>query len=145
MTPTFALVLQASSTSPPCCSGFQCNRGQLPGIPGVVIGHNERIAWGVTTLFADVQDAYLEELNPDNSHQYRYRGSGKRRGLSRAISGERQAAVTREVIVTRHGPIMDSIMLTGATIQIRKGLRPAVALAGLRTIQRPCQSHSGAS
>jgi penicillin G amidase len=35
----------------------------LPGSPGVVIGHNGRIAWGVTNLMADVQDLFVERLN----------------------------------------------------------------------------------
>src|SRR5690606_32381949 len=38
----------------------------LPGVPGVVIGHNDHIAWGVTNLQIDVQDLYLERLNPNN-------------------------------------------------------------------------------
>jgi penicillin G amidase len=36
----------------------------LPGVPGVVLGHNEHIAWGATNVGPDVQDLYLEILNP---------------------------------------------------------------------------------
>ncbi len=42
----------------------------LPGIPLVLIGHNERIAWGITASFADVQDHYVETLNPEDPNQY---------------------------------------------------------------------------
>src|SRR6185369_12257800 len=40
------------------------------GIPGVILGHNERIAWGFTNVGPDVQDLYLEKFNPDNPKQY---------------------------------------------------------------------------
>jgi penicillin amidase len=45
----------------------------IPGIPGVVVGHNERIAWGSTALMADAQDLFIEELDEETKH-YRYRG-----------------------------------------------------------------------
>lgn len=41
---------------------------------GVVVGHNARIAWGVTTLTIDVQDNYLLRVNPDNPLQYEWDG-----------------------------------------------------------------------
>src|SRR5213078_329941 len=36
----------------------------LPGVPGVIIGRNDRIAWGFTNTGPDVQDLYLEKLEP---------------------------------------------------------------------------------
>ena len=48
-----------------------------PWLPGVVIGHNERVAWGMTALpaaVADVADVYVEQVNPANPHQVQYRG-----------------------------------------------------------------------
>jgi penicillin amidase len=35
----------------------------LPGVPGVVVGHNQRIAWGITNLGFDVQDLYVEKMD----------------------------------------------------------------------------------
>ena len=43
----------------------------LPGAPLVVIGHNDRIAWGVTNNGADVLDLYIETFNPASSDEYR--------------------------------------------------------------------------
>jgi len=40
------------------------------GTPGIVIGHNNRIAWGLTFLAYDVQDLYIEKINPANANQY---------------------------------------------------------------------------
>jgi penicillin amidase len=48
-----------------------------PWLPGVVIGHNERVAWGMTALpaaAADIADVYVERINPANLHQVQYRG-----------------------------------------------------------------------
>jgi len=48
-----------------------------PWLPGVVIGHNERVAWGTTALSAaaaDTADVYVERVNPANPHQVQYRG-----------------------------------------------------------------------
>jgi penicillin amidase len=39
----------------------------LPGIPSIVIGHNEHIAWGMTTTYFDFTDVYLDELTPDGN------------------------------------------------------------------------------
>ena len=44
------------------------------GVPGVVIGHNDRIAWGVTNVGPDVQDLFIEKINPENPNQYEYLG-----------------------------------------------------------------------
>jgi penicillin amidase len=44
-----------------------------PWLPGVAIGHNERVAWGMTAFAADVVDVYVEHVNPANAHQVRYR------------------------------------------------------------------------
>ena len=45
----------------------------LPGVPGVVVGHNQRIAWGITNLQFDVQDLYIEKFD-DRTGRYLYRG-----------------------------------------------------------------------
>jgi len=42
--------------------------------PGVIIGHNNRIAWGFTNLGPDVQDQFVERFNPDNPNQYEVNG-----------------------------------------------------------------------
>ncbi len=46
--------------------GLDVTGVSLPGVPGVIIGHNQRIAWGVTNLGFDVQDLYLEKIDPQN-------------------------------------------------------------------------------
>jgi penicillin amidase len=45
------------------CPGLNAVGVSLPGVPLVIIGHNESIAWGVTNSGVDVQDLYVEKLN----------------------------------------------------------------------------------
>jgi len=46
----------------------------LPGLPGIVIGHNDRIAWGLTNAAFDAEDVFIERLNPDDPNQYQVNG-----------------------------------------------------------------------
>ena len=43
----------------------------LPGLPGITIGHNQRIAWGVTNVMTDVQDVFVERVNTRQEALYR--------------------------------------------------------------------------
>jgi penicillin amidase len=52
---------------------FDVIGASLPGVPGIVIGHNARIAWGVTNVGPDVQDLFIEKVNND-TNQYEYKG-----------------------------------------------------------------------
>jgi penicillin amidase len=54
--------------------GWNVIGATAPWLPGVAIGHNDRVAWGMTSFPADVQDVYVERLNPANRHQVEDRG-----------------------------------------------------------------------
>ncbi|HEX6819189.1 MAG TPA: penicillin acylase family protein [Ktedonobacterales bacterium] len=83
----------------------------LPGIPGVIIGHNDYIAWGVTNVEADNTDLYLETLDPTNHPgQYFYEGSWqplKVRHETIKVRGGSPVSLT--VSATDHGPLMNSV------------------------------------
>jgi penicillin amidase len=49
--------------------GWNVAGATAPWLPGVAIGHNDRVAWGMTALEADTADIYVERVNPENSHQ----------------------------------------------------------------------------
>src|ERR1700693_584781 len=49
-----------------------------PALPGIAIGHNENIAFGLTIVGIDQQDLYVETVNPTNPAEYRYRGAWKK-------------------------------------------------------------------
>jgi penicillin amidase len=46
----------------------------LPGVPGILIGHNDRIAWGLTNAAFDAEDVFIERINPENPNQYEVNG-----------------------------------------------------------------------
>ena len=77
----------------------------LPGAPGVIVGHNQRIAWGITNLQFDVQDLYVEKLN-ERTGQYLYQGHVEQaRGEREQIRVKARPPVDLVVWVTRHGPL----------------------------------------
>jgi penicillin amidase len=77
------------------------------GVPGVVIGHNGHIAWGVTNVGPDVQDLFIEKINPDNPDQYQLDGQWQDMTVVhetiRVAGGD---DVDLAVRYTRHGPII---------------------------------------
>jgi penicillin amidase len=78
----------------------------IPGIPFIVIGHNARIGWGLTNVGADVQDFFVEQLDPSRGF-YRVGGDWVPLQMRRheiRVRG-RDAPVIFEVRTTRHGPI----------------------------------------
>lgn len=78
----------------------------LPGLPAVVIGHNERIAWGITNLHFDVQDMYAERIDL-NTGRYAYKNQLEQARLEReTIRIKGRPPVELPIWVTRHGPII---------------------------------------
>jgi penicillin G amidase len=79
----------------------------FPGAPGIVIGHNQHVAWGLTNAVSDVQDLYIEKFNPRNPNQYEYMGKWEEAQVIREeIIIRGSTPVIEEVRVTRHGPII---------------------------------------
>ncbi len=81
------------------------------GVPGVIIGHNDHIAWGVTNLGPDVQDLFIEKVNPENPNQYEYKGEWEDMEIiteTITVAGEDEPVVVRARL-TRHGPIINDI------------------------------------
>ena len=85
----------------------------FPGLPGIVAGHNERIAWGVTNLGPDVQDLYIEKFDKTNPTKYQT-PSGLRDAevrqeqikVRKSFTSTATETQTVAVTVTRHGPII---------------------------------------
>jgi penicillin amidase len=91
-----------SETCPFEMSGFS-----FAGVPGVVIGHNDRIAWGFTNVGPDVMDLYIERVNPDNPNQYEVNGKWvdfETRTETIQVAGS--DPVELNVRSTRHGPVL---------------------------------------
>jgi penicillin amidase len=97
--------------------GFTVAGATLPGLPGVVIGRNDRIAWALTSLEPDVQDLFVEEVDPEDETRYRWKEEWRqfetRRETIRVRGGRDTVVVVRASV---HGPIVsDAGVFEGAS------------------------------
>jgi len=84
----------------------------VPGVPGIVDGHNDHVAWGFTNGFPDVQDLYIERLRrtQDGRPQYEYNGEWLDAQVIREDIGVKGGqSVTEQVVITRHGPLINAL------------------------------------
>lgn len=82
----------------------------LPGVPGMVIGHNQYIAWGLTNGMVDDVDFYVEKLNPEDSLQYLYLGKWKDvKVVEEEIAVKNANPILVEIYTTQNGPIISNI------------------------------------
>jgi penicillin G amidase len=87
--------------------GWNVKGFTLPGAPMIIIGHNDRIAWGFTNNGADVQDLYVETFNPAAPDEYRVKGAWtKAQIIDETIHVKGQPDEHLKVVVTRHGPVV---------------------------------------
>lgn len=94
---------------------FDVSGFTFSGLPGVVIGHNQQIAWGFTNLGPDVVDLYLEKVEGE-----RYVYDGRRRRLETRqeqieVHG-RDEPVTFTVRSTHHGPLLSDVSKQLSTV-----------------------------
>jgi penicillin G amidase len=79
----------------------------LPGQPGIICGHNDRIAWGMTNVEVDNTDFYLEKTNPKNPDEYMYNGAWRKMEVRKekiAVKGGK--VVERVLRFTHRGPVI---------------------------------------
>lgn len=90
--------------------------GTLPGVPFVVLGRNDRIAWSMTTTNGDTQDLFVERIAPGDPQSYDTpTGPAKfdvREEVIRVGSEERRIRVRS----TRHGPVLSDVVASAATV-----------------------------
>lgn len=94
----------------------------FPGLPGVASGHNDQIAWGVTNLGPDVQDLYLERVNPANLNQYEVDGQWVDMEIVEELIyiGGQEEPVRWAARSTRHGPLLSDVSgSTAAPVALR--------------------------
>ncbi len=80
--------------------------GTVPGVPFVVVGHNGRLAWGLTTTNGDAQDVFVETLDPSDPSRYLTPDGPEPFEVREEtiLVGERPT--THTIRVTRHGPVI---------------------------------------
>ncbi len=94
--------------------GFHAAGVTLPGMPFVIAGHNEHVAWGFTALYADVQDLYVEKLDGKGNFQDNdaaWKPLAVDHEMIRVRLGK---DVKFDVQSTAHGPLLNSIFIKGS-------------------------------
>ncbi|MDQ7849635.1 MAG: penicillin acylase family protein [Armatimonadota bacterium] len=112
----------------------------FPGVPGIIIGHNRHIAWGLTNAMEDTQDLYLERFHFADPTLYLFRGRWERARVIREeinVRGRRDPE-TIHVRLTRHGPILNPAIegLKGFVALRWAALEPDRLLAALLGVNR---------
>ena len=95
--------------------GFSAQGATLPGVPGVIIGQTDRIAWGLTALEPDVEDLFVERPDPADPSRYLWKGQSlafERRIETILVRGAK--AERLEVRASVHGPVVTDV-LAGAS------------------------------
>ena len=110
----------------------------LPGVPGVILGHNGRIAWGFTNTGPDVQDLYLEKLDaaggyvtPDGPRAFRV--------IDETIRIKGREPEPLRVRISRHGPVISDVYRT-AQNEVPRGYVIAFAWTALADDDRTMQA-----
>ncbi len=89
------------------CPTIHVSGFAVPGVPGIPIGHNRDVAWGVTNVMVDDVDFYVEKINPENPHQYWYKDHWEDMKVIEAVIKVKGGnSVKKEILMTRHGPIV---------------------------------------
>lgn len=87
--------------------------GTAPGAPFVVLGHNDKISWGFTTTSSDVEDLFIEKIDPaDPTHYLTPEGSEPFITRQETIAVRGAAPVVMQVRTTRHGPVLSDALPT---------------------------------
>ncbi|HSK39366.1 MAG TPA: penicillin acylase family protein, partial [Arenibaculum sp.] len=111
--------------------GLSLTGATVPGVPFHVLGHNGRIAWGLTTTGTDVQDVYVERLDPGDGSRYLTPDGPEpftlREEVIRIKGGGEETLTVRE---TRHGPVISEVE-TGAADLVPDDHVLALAFKGL--------------
>ena len=78
----------------------------VPGVPVVILGRNERVAWGMTTAMVDTQDLYVERFDERGCYEADGEWLEPERVREEIVVRGRAQPVVEEVVVTRHGPVV---------------------------------------
>ena len=108
--------------------GLKVAGATMPGLPGVVLGQNEHLAWGFTNTAPDVQDLYLEQVDPADPGRYRTpQGWAAFETVADVIKVKGAPDVQVVLRRTRHGPVI-SDSGNAADVLAAKGSAAAIPI-----------------
>ncbi len=111
------------------CPGIDVIGAGEPALPGVSIGHNEHVAFGLTSWPCSQEDLYVYELHPTDRLHYRYRDAWEPfTTVTEAVAVADGSEQTVELMFTRHGPVIRWDAERGVAFAVRAaGLEPGMA------------------
>jgi penicillin amidase len=94
--------------------GLSLTGATVPGVPLVILGHNGRVAWGMTTTGGDVEDLFLEDIDPSDPGRYLTPKGPKPFHIRKEeIRIKGRAPFVLDVRETRHGPVISDMIGDG--------------------------------
>ena len=121
--------------------GLSLTGATAPGVPFVLLGHNDRIAWGFTTAGLDAQDLFVERIDPTNPDRYLTPEGPRPFDMRReTIEVRDDAPVTIEIRATRHGPVVSSLARGAAAAAVPPGHVMALAATALQPRLRTAEA-----
>ncbi|MCP4138094.1 MAG: penicillin acylase family protein [bacterium] len=96
------------------CPTYEAAGTAIPGIPVITVGFNGSVAWGVTMAMGDNQDIFIEKMKQINGKpHYRYKKEWiPARVQKEVFKIKGKENVTKDIILTRHGPLLNDALLT---------------------------------
>ncbi len=92
------------------CPTIHVSGVALAATPGISLGHNRHVAWGMTTVLVDDVDFYIEKINPENPRQYWYEDHWEEIDVvEETIRVKGQDPVKTEILLTHHGPVVEEL------------------------------------
>ncbi len=92
--------------------GYDIAGFSIPGLPGIGIGHNARVAWSFAVAYTDVQDFFVEQPDPADPRRFMFKGASELATVLREqirVKGKSDP-LPYDVVVTRHGPLMQGVL-----------------------------------
>ena len=123
--------------------GMHVSGVSVPGLPPVLVGHNDRVAWGITLAYTDCEDLFAEEFAPAEEGaplRYRFRDGWRDAEVIReviAVKGRSEPHV-EQVVATHHGPVISDIAgVSDRRLALQSmALRPSSTMRGLLLLDR---------
>lgn len=111
--------------------GIELIGASLPGLPAIVIGRNDRIAWGITAAGVDDLDVFIERVDPENTDRYKTpEGWRNFETRTETITVRSAAPVSMSLRRTRHGPVLP-ITVAGLAAVTPRDHVPALSWSAL--------------